>query len=103
MFKVIAAIALLLAQAVQPQTQENPFLAPHEVVITADAIAGKTVVFMPDSGYGNNFDARCVIVYPREGSLAWLIDRKENTAELIYAGAPTPAFCDESKLRKKKK
>lgn len=76
-------------------TQTKPILAPsiepQEILITADAAAGKTVLVVPHASY-ESMDARCVIVYPREGNLGWLIDRKENKAELFYLCAPWPAF-----------
>lgn len=95
--KVLLAL-LLLTQIAKPA---KPILAPtiepqHEILITADAEAGKTVLVVPHASY-ENVDARCVIVYPREGSLGWLIDRKENRAELFYLRAPWPAFCKETK------
>jgi len=93
---------LLLAQTAKPAAKPEPkptpkfqFVAPDGVLVTSDAAAGKTVLVLPHAGYYNNLEARCVIIYPRNGNIGWLIDRQENTAEIFYVAMPWPAFCKE--------
>lgn len=43
------------------------------------------------------YDTRCVVIYPRDkkSKLAWLIDRVENKASLVYVNYPWPQYCKE--------
>lgn len=88
-------LALLLLTQVPAKTLEirpgdfpEPGPMPYQIYHESNLVA--TFLYtIPDK----SFDARCVIIYPRKGSLGWLIDRKENEAHLFYLQAPWPEFC----------
>lgn len=95
-----ALILLLLLQIpartleIKPGDFPQPGPQEYRLIHESQTVAVFLYV-VPDK----SLDARCVVVFPREGSLGWLIDRKENKAELFYTSMPWPAFCKEKKAR----